>query len=91
MERNVSCSERYVYPKDRKAKTVQSEKEGDIAGPNASSSAPLLILHHIAVHLGQEYFLRDIYVYSTRIQNKFLCPIFQLDPNTVKTNESREH
>ena len=77
--------------KDRKAKTVQSEREGDIAGPNASSSAPFLILHHIAVHLGQEYFLRDIYVYSTRIQNKFLCPIFQLDPNTVKTNESREH
>ena len=68
---------------------MQLEKEGDIAGPNASSSAPFLILHHIAVHLGQEYFLRDIYVYSTRIQNKFLCPIFQLDPNTVKTNESR--
>ena len=80
-----------IHPKIVKAKIVQLEKEGDIAGPIASSSAPLLILHHIAVHLGQEYFLRDIYVYSTRIQNKFLCPIFQLDPNTVKTNESREH
>ena len=79
------------YAKIIKAKIVQLEKEGDIAGPNASSSAPFLILHHIAVHLGQEYFLRDIYVYSTRIQNKFLCPIFQLDPNTVKTNESRVH
>ena len=68
--------------KDRKVKTVQSEKEGDIAGPNASSSAPFLILHHIAVHLGQEYFLRDIYAYSTRIQNKFLSPIYLLDSNT---------
>ena len=32
----------------------------------------VLRLHHIAVHYGQEYFSRDIYVYSTRIQNKFL-------------------
>ena len=43
---------------------------------------PFLILHHIAIHLGQEYFLRDIYVYSTRIHNKFLSPIYQLDSNT---------
>ena len=91
MKIHFSFISSYRDPKIIKAKIVQLEKEGDIAGPIASSSAPLLILHHIAVHLGQEYFLRDIYVYSTRIQNKFLCPIFQLDPNTVKTNESREH
>ena len=71
-----------VRPKDRKAKTVQSEKEGDIAGPNASSWAPFLILRHFAVHLGQEYFTRDIYIYSTRIQNRFLSPIYMLDFNT---------
>ena len=64
------------------AKIEGSEKEGDIAGPNASSWAPFLILRHFAVHLGQEYFTRDIYIYSTRIQNRFLSPIYMLDFNT---------
>ena len=71
-----------LLSKDYKAKIEGSEKEGDIAGPNASSWAPFLILRHFAVHLGQEYFSRDIYFYSTRIQNKFLSPIYLLNSNT---------
>ena len=39
---------------------MQLEKECDIAGPNASSWVPFLISRHFAVHLGQEYFSRDI-------------------------------
>ena len=46
-----------LSPKDRKAKTVQSEKEGDIAGPNASSSAPFFDIASYCSTFGPRIFL----------------------------------
>ena len=83
----ASCSSHNLNHAARSAEpkiiyATQRLREGDIAGPNASSWAHFLILRHFAVHLGQEYFSRDIYVYSTRIHNNFLSPIYLLNSNT---------